>query len=275
MIFHLTVIFLMSASVAAFLILWYFWAKRKLGRTFLVDNEEHFLFPFRYFSWLLIGLVVLTCLVQVHFLRVSSKVHERLAAMSVFYQSRKVCTTGIEELKGMIDTMRGDLNSRLSELAARKPTLPARTELREQTSDLSASDVRPPGFGAPARPPEAERLESKAGFATAAGAHKAARLPKRVLKKPKPVPTESKKVWSMKLNLRGRVKADVLLVRKFPSRRAGIVEKLVSGARVRITEKRITHDKMWFKVITPSGKLGWVDFRYLKVQTSSRPVAGA
>ena len=58
MIFHVAVILLMIVAVAAFLILWYFWVKNRLAHSLALHDEEQVLFPFRYFSWILMGLVV-------------------------------------------------------------------------------------------------------------------------------------------------------------------------------------------------------------------------
>ncbi len=68
MLLNITVIVLECAAVAAFLILWYFWAKKKLLCSYVLEDDEQILFPFRYFSWILIGIVLVTCLIQIHFL---------------------------------------------------------------------------------------------------------------------------------------------------------------------------------------------------------------
>jgi uncharacterized protein YgiM (DUF1202 family) len=74
-----------------------------------------------------------------------------------------------------------------------------------------------------------------------------------------------KEAPSMDLNLTGRVTADSLRVRKRPGLRGPIIDKLPAGQRVKVTEKRLANESMWYRVITPSGKAGWVDFRYLKL----------
>jgi uncharacterized protein YgiM (DUF1202 family) len=75
---------------------------------------------------------------------------------------------------------------------------------------------------------------------------------------------------SMTLDLNGRVITDALRVRKRPASDAVVIDKLGSGEQVKVTEKRVVDRKLWYRVITPSGRAGWVDFRYLELLASSR-----
>ena len=88
MILHFAIIAIQCAALAAFLILWYFWVKKRIGSSLCFEEEEQILFPFRYFSWILMGLVVITVVAQIHFVRVSSLVHERVASMTGFYEKQ-------------------------------------------------------------------------------------------------------------------------------------------------------------------------------------------
>ena len=42
----------------------------------------------------------------------------------------------------------------------------------------------------------------------------------------------------------------------------------MSGQEVKVTEKRIVNEGVWFRIVTPSGHAGWVDYRYLKLEGS-------
>jgi len=71
---------------------------------------------------------------------------------------------------------------------------------------------------------------------------------------------------SMRLSRKGKATADNLRVRKQPSEDSQIVDKLMAGQAIKITEKKVTGEKIWFRVITPSGKAGWVEYGYVKLE---------
>ena len=89
MLLHITVISLQCAAVGAFLILWYFWARKKLLCSYMLQDDQQVLFPFRYFSWILIGIVLITSLVQIHFVRTASLMHEKLVVLTTGYQRQE------------------------------------------------------------------------------------------------------------------------------------------------------------------------------------------
>ncbi len=70
----------------------------------------------------------------------------------------------------------------------------------------------------------------------------------------------------MRLTRKAKAIADNLRVRKQPSEDAQIVDKLMSGQVIKVTEKKVAGDKVWFRIITPSGKAGWVDYNYVKLE---------
>ncbi len=88
------------------------------------------------------------------------------------------------------------------------------------------------------------------------------------VRKPKSGEEDADKVYSMRLNRNGRTTIDNLRVRKLPVSDAPVVEKLMSGQEVKVTEKRIVNEGVWFRIVTPSGRAGWVDYRYLKLDGS-------
>jgi hypothetical protein len=44
-----------------------------------------------------------------------------------------------------------------------------------------------------------------------------------------------------------------------------LIEK-VSKSGIKITEKKVLGEKVWFRVVTPSGKAGWVELSYIKLE---------
>jgi N-acetylmuramoyl-L-alanine amidase len=70
----------------------------------------------------------------------------------------------------------------------------------------------------------------------------------------------------MRLSRIGKVTVESLRVRQRPQLSAPVIEQLTSGQEVKVTEKRVQNENIWFRVITPAGKAGWVDFRFLKLE---------
>jgi hypothetical protein len=281
MLFHLAVVLLMLATVAAFLIIWYFWVKKRMESAFVLDDEQQVLFPFKYFSWILIGLLLITCLTQIHFMRVSSAVHERLAHMSAFYQSRNNCAAKIDELKVMVQNTRKDLNTGFARAAAAgaqarglevsseksdDPGQPRSAGITESVESRNAKPITVAG-GALSRQDRGFEQEAKASTTQAVDEAKSETADESS--------KAGKGVWAMSLSMEGRVTVDSLRVRKDPEKDGKVVAKLKTGDHVKVTEKRIVDDGMWFRIITPSGKAGWVDFRFLRLQADSRTSPGA
>ncbi|HMK36701.1 MAG TPA: SH3 domain-containing protein [Desulfomonilaceae bacterium] len=263
MAFQFLVILLQCAALAAFLILWYFWVKRKMETSFLLEEESHVLFPFKYFSWVLMGLIFLTCLVQIHFIRVSSSVHERMASMVGYYKKHEQHAASMNDMKGAIDRLRSDMELNFKNLRAQQvDSLPFKCP-----EAPVASDTRSQGKGplVTIQPPKTDTP----GFAKEA---KAASTPKMGpsarphMRQPKQEEGES--VYSMPLSRTGRAVVDNLRVRQRPHQDAVVVDKLTPGQSVKVTEKRLIHETVWFRVVTPSGRAGWVDYRYLKLEGS-------
>lgn len=276
MILHLTVIFGMIAALAAFLLLWYLWIKRRLKTPFFPEDEEHVLFPFRYFSWILLGVVVITCVVQIHFLRVSSLVQEKLAAATFLIENQNACASRVDDLRVMLKTFQGDLKSRLARLEERPAYCLPRAEPVQALQKPEASTEEPKMRETVASLPAHDRGAHGLDFGKAARAFGDPPPAERPAAAPPQKRKEARKnVWSMRLNLAGRVNAKALNVRKRPNRTAPIVERLRLGTEVKVTEKRMFDDGMWFRIVAPSGKAGWVDFRFLRLHTTTRRSSGA
>lgn len=270
MILHFAIIAIQCAALAAFLILWYFWVKKRIESSYCMEDEDQVLFPFRYFSWILMGLVVITVVAQIHFVRVSSQVHERVASMTKFYEKQQKHTATLEELKGMMTRLRSDMDSNFRGLRAQIPERIAQAQPADTTTD-----PRPVAPVAPSPRQALVRLEpqhsgpSRGGFAREARASSAAGVVASLPHPSADQPTEKDdKDYSMRLQREGRVLTDRLRVRKRPQSEAPVVERLMSGQKVKVTEKRLLKDGLWFRVITPSGRAGWVDYRYVKLAGS-------
>jgi hypothetical protein len=267
MLLHVTVIALECAAVAAFLILWYFWAKRKLLCSYMLEDDEHILFPFRYFSWILMGIVLVTCLVQVHFVRTSSQFHERLAALSKEYHEQEQSLRALQGLESSVDNLRKDLSVLVKEVrtqhvrqlaqiaSAATPSMP------DQGPTMGLDGAT--GGAATARRARSERE----GFATEAKTSSLAeaKQPVTAVASRTTEDKQQSEAFSMRLNRVAQVTVDTLRVRKRPAADAPVMEKLAAGEEVKVTEKRLFKDNMWFRIITPSGRAGWVDYRYVKL----------
>ena len=275
MLLHLAIIMLMMSALAAFLILWYFWVKRRLAGSYFLDDEQQVLFPFRYFSWVLLGVVFVTCVAQVHFVRVSSRFYETLATQAATRDDRRACDSQFDELTELVRTVRGDLNSGFRRMTALSESFNG----RQGTASGESCDTSPLFGTGKVRPSfplaSARHLEKPVAFGKAARASSApppvARPAGRTMARKEEKEKHPTKVWSMNLNLMGQVTADVLRVRERPEATAPIVERLAAGSVVRVTQKRFVEDSLWFKIVPRSKQTGWVDFRYVKLLTSAKP----
>ena len=297
MLFHLLVALAMLASVIAFIILWYFWIKKKLAAANVLEGEQQILFPFKHFSWLLIGLIVITCLVQVHFTRVSSGVFEDLVALATFLEEQRAECINVRELDRAIKDLRKDVNTSFDGLKAlNEKTI--RTVAQQTEIDRNQAKTGKPGpslrqtrtarrastvvaRSTSPKPAQEQANKNKTKKPTShvmfAGVARAAAPTETSTTDPVAAASEDLKqekapgeqeVLSMRLDLKGTVKASVLLVRQEPQPKADVVDKIRSGEVVSVSEKRIVDDQMWYAVTTPQGKSGWVDYRYLKLQTN-------
>lgn len=266
MIFHVMIISVQFAAVAAFLILWYFWVKGKLRASAFLEDEQQFLFPFRYFSWILVGVIVATCLAQLHFIRVSSTVHERLAGLSGLYSRQEIQAQSLVDLKEMLQTLRNDMHVNFRGL---------RAQIAETSS---TSSVAQPGTAKEVAQTPAEQKPARVGismsradtpkdaFAGEARAASSTNLAKPV-REPRTGPTQKDQPdLFMHLSREGKILTDHLRVRNRPRGNASVVEKLMSGQLVKVTGKRLNGSRIWYRVVTPTGRAGWVDFRYVKLE---------
>jgi uncharacterized protein YgiM (DUF1202 family) len=73
----------------------------------------------------------------------------------------------------------------------------------------------------------------------------------------------------MRLSRVGRVVEDSVPVKKRPTDNSPVVEQLAVGQEVKVTEKRLSRKDLWFRIVTPSGRAGWVDYRSVRLDKNS------
>ncbi|AFM26575.1 SH3 domain-containing protein [Desulfomonile tiedjei] len=261
MIVEYLIITLQIAVVAAFLLLWYYWVRKKFTASFLLEDNEQVLFPFRYFSWIFIGLIVAVALVQIHFVRVSASVHDQFASLSGLLLKHEQEAQALEDLRRSVAKLRHEVESNFKSLRAQTADQYALIKYMEAsgtTKMASANAEKDPLMSM--RGPSAA-LAPKDRFANEARAYSA---PKPL--EPAPEKTEDTKVYSMRLSRTGRATTDSLRVRKQPQADSPIIDQLSVGQEVKVTEKRASNEQVWFRIVTPGGKAGWVDVRYLKLE---------
>jgi len=266
MILHVMIISIQCAVIAAFLILWYFWVKRKLGASAFLEDEDQILFPFRYFSWVLAGVIVATCLAQIHFVRVSSVVHERMTGLNDLYARQVNQAQSLAELKEMIDKVRNDMHANFQGLRvqiAESSTSLSVAQPPEEKKAAQASTLRKPALlsstdSSAESPGNAFAREAKAAASTEPG---------KSLFSPRSGPKQQKQPdHFMDLSREGRIMIDHLRVRNRPLTSASVVDKLMAGQQVKVTGKRLSGTKIWYRIVTPTGRAGWVDFKYVRLE---------
>jgi uncharacterized protein YgiM (DUF1202 family) len=174
----------------------------------------------------------------------------------------------INELKGIIESLRKETASNSRLLLVRK--LEQGCDLKDQESldgRRSPTDGSSDELAGTNRQAGSVRSEG-GGFGKEAKASSVTNVQKAAEQRLKIDADRHEQIYSMRLSRQGRVAAEKLRVRKRPQQDAEVIEKLFSGQRVKVTEKRLLNDNMWFRVITPSGRAGWVDFRYLTLDVS-------
>lgn len=266
MILHVMIISIQCAVIAAFLILWYFWVKGKLGASAFLEDEDQILFPFRYFSWILAGVLVATCLAQIHFVRVSSVVHERMTGLNDLYARQANQAQTLAELKEMIDRVRNDMHANFQGL---------RVQIAESSSSLSvaqsAEEKKPVQNSTLRKPALLSLADSPAesqgnGFAREARAA-ASDEPASSAAVLRTGPQQQKEPdHFMQLSREGRILTDHLRVRNKPLGSGLVVDKLMAGQQVKVTGKRLNGTKIWYRIVTPAGRAGWVDFKYVRLE---------
>ena len=271
MMLHITIVVLECAVLAAFLILWHMILRKKLRGSLLREAGRQALLPFRYFSWVLMALVLVTCLVQIHFVWLSSQIQEEMTSVNRSIQDQQLGTSGLDELRGLIDKLTtyneanvkelralGSIHQRGQLVACAGPVASRFAQVRSQDKAAALAresfhtDAEKSAFGKEARASSARNMKN----INAAAIRKEADQRDRDL-------------FSMRVNRVANVTRSGLRVRKQPRLDSDVLEKLASGQQVKVTEKRAVKDTIWFRVITQSGMAGWVDYRYLRLEAKA------
>jgi Bacterial SH3 domain len=264
MVLHITVAALQFAALAALLILWHFWVKRTPPAPRSSDSTDHEPLPFRRSYRLLLGLVFVTCLLQIYCLWPSRTIHEKIFSLIGPGKKQERNVRTINELKGTIENLRKEIafNSKLLR-SVRSETIARFQGSLQNPDSLRAPEGGLLGTRTRLDPDTKTARSDDGGFAREAKASSSASNRGALEKRHEGSPDAGEEIYSMRLNRRGHVVTEKLRVRKRPQQNSEVVEKLLDGQRVKVTEKRLLKDTMWFRVITPSGRAGWVDFRYL------------
>jgi len=271
MMLHVTIIALECAALAAFLILWHMVIRKKLRGAFLREAGQQILLPFRYFSWVLMALVLVTCLVQLHFVWLSSQIQDEMVSANRLMQDQQMGSSGADELKALIDNLRTHTEANIKELRS--------MGLSPQRGPMIASAASGDPDATPLRPqdkatgPTAQNFNKdteKGAFEKEARASSERKPKNQVISNLRDREYQhDQERFSMRVNNMGNITRTGLRVRKQPGTDSDVIEKLTSGQQVKVTEKRMVKNTVWFRVITPSGTAGWVDYRYLRLDAKA------
>jgi len=268
MAFHFVIIAAQCAALTAFLILWYFWIKKRVEATAAAEADAWKLGPFRSFACLLLGLVFVTCALQIHFVRVSATVHERLAVMSDYCRIQEEKARSLDEIKVMVERLRRDMDTNFQGLRAQTAkALQAKSVLA--LPDMSAAKADSADNLTPSRGRDLRAAAFDSGFGKEArSSSSSVARPKSATKHRKPSAPDSR-TYSMQLSRMGRILQDDSPVKKRPVSGSPVLEHLTAGQVVKVTEKRLLNEELWFRIVTPTGLAGWVDYRYVKLGRNS------
>ena len=264
--YHITLALVQVATLAAFLILWRLWVRKKLTASFLIEDEDRILFPFKYFSWILFGVVLVTSLAQIHFMWASFRMEKSLAAMKNVYKMAEKHGQTVEETKLLVEklTREMELNTKAVKLFSRE--LPLNAKSSKMMTDLRVAQAETQTRNTQSR--NSHTGDSFDQEAKASSKERAAADSKHKDEAPAVDETPDAS-QSMRLNRRGSVVGNGLRVRKAPDETSDVVETLNAGKYVKVTEKRFHKDRVWFRIITPSGRAGWVDFNFVKLEQNA------
>ncbi len=252
------------ACLVSFLVLWRMWIRKKLATSFLIEDEDRLLFPFRYLSWVLGGVVLITALAQAHFLWVTTRESQETSKIKALYAKVEEQGRSVDEMKRIVEKLGRDVElnfkalkvfgkDQLNQMRANKLT----NDLRLRQNDSASKEP------APSKPNNTIKSASLQNpFAQEAKASSAS----AAVSDPTKNIEHNSDHASMRLSRKGKATADNLRVRKQPNEDSPIVDRLMAGQTIKVTEKKITGDRIWFRVITPSGRAGWVEYSYVKLE---------
>lgn len=253
------------ACLVIFLVLWRLWIKKKLASSFLIEDEDRLLFPFRYLSWILGGVVLITALAQAHFLWVSTTEKKETSKIKALYTKVEEQGRTIDEMKKIMEKLGRDVELNFKALKVFGKDQLNQMRSNKLTNDLRLQNDPPAKDSSAAKPNTIKSASLQGGFAQEAKASSSSAASTSTPEPPKNNDQFSDNS-SMHLSRKGKSITDNLRVRKQPSEDAPIVDKIMSGQPIKITEKKVLGEKVWFRVVTPSGKAGWVELSYIKLE---------
>ncbi len=264
--YHFILVIAQAATLAAFMILWRLWIRKKLTASFLIEDEDRILFPFKYFSWILLAVVLVTSLAQIHFIWISTKTEKDLASLKNVYKMAEKHGQSVEETKILVEKLGRELELNTKAVKLFSRDIPSQSRSSKIMSDLRVSPNEP----SQKTPQIRAALSSESFDQEARASSKQRAASESRLKDEDASSDESPEIaQSMRLNRRGSIVGNGLRVRKAPDETSEVVETLNSGKHVKVTEKRVHKDRVWFRIITPSGRAGWIDFNFVKLDTNA------
>ena len=256
MLIHVAIISLQCAAIAAFLLLWYFWARKKIETSYLLEDEDQILFPFRYFSWVIMALILLTSIAQIHFVRTSALLNEDMAAILAQNKVSAQQTKSVDELRTLLEKTKRDMDTNFKSLRAQLTDKGLQAKSLQTIADLNMPPDKGGDKEAFLRTQKYRSDLSSQAFAKEARASSSTSAAEKRSSDGEAEENHYREL-SMGLSRQGKVLRDQVRVRQKPSLDAAPVDKLMSGQQVKVTEKKLDLEgKIWFRVITPTGRAG-------------------
>ncbi len=169
MLVHVVIVAVECAVIATFLIAWYLIVKKKLRGTFLREGGQ-LLGPFRYFSWVLMVLVVTTCMVQIHFLWGALQLQEEISSLNRSVDQQQISAAALADLKSDVEKFRKNTEFSLKELRSLSSSQRAHGSSSSGAGDLAVAQTRAFDKEAQAGTSSGRKEGDKAGFAKEAKA---------------------------------------------------------------------------------------------------------
>lgn len=260
--YHLIFVFVQAATLAAFMIMWRLWIRKKLTASFLIEDEDRITFPFKYFSWVLLAVFLVTSVAQTHYVWMSQNFEKNALALKNVYQMAEKHGQQIEETKMIVEKLARELELNTKAVKLFSKDLPSLVRSSKINNDLK---VTPNEAAAKSTQLRASLNTGSFDKEAKASSKERVSLDNKNTSDSESVSEESDSVHSMRLNRRGSVVGNGLRVRKSPDETSDVVETLSAGKLVKVTEKRFQKDRVWFRIITPTGRAGWVDFNFVKL----------
>jgi hypothetical protein len=188
--------------------------------------------------------------------------------MANFYQNQENNMRSLDEIKVMVERLRRDMETNFKGLRL-QPAASLQPRPAETGQEMSVAKVDTTERADTASLYDSRIATFDAGFAREAKSSSSETSGSKSAVKHRKPPDNNRQALSMPLSRMGRVLHDRLSVKKRPLNGSPVVDYLAAGQEVKVTEKRLLNEEMWFRVVTPSGRAGWVDFRHVSLEGNS------